>query len=64
MRYVLPSGSFHGSMQILPFRSLQGELVAIGIGLTIVVRNHATVGAPGDRGEGSAEIRGPLFWGD
>ena len=34
MRYVLPSGSFHGSMQILPFRSLQGELVAIGIGLT------------------------------
>ena len=64
MRYVLPSGSFHGSMQILPFRSLQGELVAIGIGLTSREKSRKSVGAPGDRGEGSAEIRGPLFWGD
>lgn len=30
----LSSGSFYGSMQILPCRSLQGELEAICIGLT------------------------------
>ena len=40
MRYVLPSGSFHGSMQISPFRSREGELEAIGIALTGREKSH------------------------